>query len=334
MSKITLGQAIKKILKFIFTGESNIETHAPVVEQEHYHDTNKYCHKCKSHMNMINKSVNDFMILEIYECPECHSISEYHYDDNDNVLREFHILDADPSNVSLLSELNGVVPYENFSLSRLWNVSGFLCYPMLVKTESNEKPTLIFVKVGTSMEFNNLDGFIIDTNNVIGEVHIIKDQNISYFVNPYLAHLPYPTFSFISVPTTKCDALESVMDIRFKHEVFGHDGFYKHELIIIKDIGLKANGIEVNIHFNTDEDISNNVSMMTILNGIDLKSIVLGKTEIHTQDKFSINSASLYTHNLSSIGKHHISDDMREQFWKDIEMFFMQYDLHSRSEVN
>ena len=182
------------------------------------------------------------------------------------------------------------------------------------------------------MEYNNLDGFIIDANNIVGEVHIVRDQNISNFLNPYLAHLPYPSFSFISVPTTRCDALESVMNIRFNHEVFGHDGLYKHNLIIVKDIGLRAFGLEIRVHFNTNGNITQHAAKMDLIKGIDLKNIVLGKNEVNTSDNYSITSASLYKHTLSSISKCNINDELREDFWKDIKTFFNQYDLYNRSE--
>ena len=327
MSKITFGNAIKKIGKFLLGGESDESDLDELVNNEI-----KLCPKCKNVMESINVYSNDFVISKVYECQRCHTISEIQYnEDESEVIRDCNIFKNIPCGIDLFSEREGIASYDNFSLNVLWSVCGVLCYPALIKTTLSDKATVIFVKVGNVLSDRNIDGFTIDSNNVIGKVQILKDVDSSHFFNPYLSNLPYPNFSFISLPTNRCEMLESVMNIRFNYTREEMNNIIRHDLTIIKDISLKCLGLIVKVSFDTDNSIDGRSNMVDIISGIHLRDIVLGNLDISTEDEFSIRSATIYKHTISSSHMHNISDDMRNDLWNDILIFFTQYDLYNRS---
>ena len=332
---ITLGEAIGKVFSFIIGRKSNDN----VVVSDQGRDrvvTNKniVCRKCETIMRPMNKLRTDFIMMEIYECPNCKTISEYQRNtETKEVVRESHVYDNRiDTRSSIIAETEGYIKYENFTLDKLWVVCGNLCYPALIRSEFTNSTSLIFVKCGSDLGLNSVDGFIINAQNVVGEIRVFNDQNISHFYNPYLARLPHKDFKYISYPTTRCDALEAVDNIRFDHTKEGHNGVYLHKLAVLKDMPLRAVGLEVYVKFYTfGEKFEKPIKMMKLINGINLKDIVMGKSHIIIDEEYSIQSMYVNKHTISSINKIDISTGERAEFYKDIIKFFTTYDNYDSS---
>jgi phage FluMu protein Com len=106
---ITFGEAMRNIFSFIIGTKDN--STSKLLSQ------NVICKKCGSHMHLLNKLKTDFIILEIYSCPECSSISEFQYEAESNeIIRESYVYDNKISNrSSIITESEG---YINMRISR------------------------------------------------------------------------------------------------------------------------------------------------------------------------------------------------------------------------
>ena len=285
------------------------------------------CVKCLAQMNTVAKNSNDFISLYIYECPKCGTVSEYQYEYGTQIpTRISHIFVKDSGESSTLAEVEGLIPYEHFSLDRLWAIGGCLCYPVIVKSEFTSKTSLIFIKAGSHIEFNSVEGFLINSQNVIGEIKMIREDTVSHFCNPYLAHLPRPEFTWVSSPTSRCDALETVFNIRFSYHVEGDSDIRLHRLTIIKDMPLKVMGIEVFVQFNSFNNADMNLTKSDLLHKIDIQSIIMGTPSINVKDGFAIQRSRVTKHTLSSLNNENISAELRMDFWRDMRRFFWKYD--------
>ena len=322
---ITFGEAMRNIFSFII-GTRDANSATKLLSQ------NVVCKKCGSPMHLLNKLKTDFIILEIYTCPECSSITEFQYESESNeLIRESYVYDNKiSSRSSIITESEGYIKYENFSLDKLWVVCGHLCYPALIKSEFTDKSSLIFVKCENEIALNCVDGFIINAQNVVGEIRIFSDQNISHFYNPYLSRLPHKDFHYMSYPTPRCSALEAVDSIRFDHVETGHNGVYMHKLTIIKDMPLRASGIEVYIKFYSfGEKLHRSNKIMKYIKGIKLRDIIMGKTSFETTEEYSIQSFNVNKHTISSVNRIDISMEERLDFYNDIVKFFEVYDQYN-----
>jgi hypothetical protein len=171
---------------------------------------------------------------------------------------------------------------------------------------------------------------MINEQNVVGEIRMFNDQDISHFYNPYLANLPHKEFSYMSYPTPRCDALEMVENIRFNHEEEGHDGVYMHKLTIVKDMAMRTCGLEVYVRFYTFGDkFHKNPKILTYIKGIRLKELIMGDENIEVMKEFSIQSHYLNKHTISSVNRIDISKEEREDFYNDIVKFFTTYDQYN-----
>ena len=326
MARITISQAIRTIISHIFGGGTDTSSTNNDDNGANDNDTYTLCPKCNHIMGSINVASTDFIILHIYECPECGTISEYQFDNETNeLIKDIHVYDKRVANVGNFSETLGLISYENFSLDRLWSVCGHLCFPVLVKSEFSDRSSLIFVKVGHSLAHNTIDGYSINSNDIIGHVHMTTEHNISHFCNPYLANLPHHKFNYISVPTARCEQLEIVYGIRFLYKKEGHDGGYARKLVIVKDLPLRCMGLELYIKFYTN-GISENILMMDLIKGLHVKEIVMGASNIEVENGYSIQKTNLVKITLSATGRENISTELREEFYRDIVVFFSQFD--------
>ena len=329
MAAITLGEAFKRVFSFLLgRNQSTQEENTPQASEE---DTYVICQSCGHVMGSINVAETDFVLLHIYQCPNCGSISEFQFDnETSKLIRVSHIFDNNASDASSISEVEGILTYENFSMDRLWAICGFLCYPALIKSEFTNKTSLIFVKAGNLIGDTSAAGYIINSQNVIGEISIIHEDNISHFYNPYLANLPHREFSYMSVPTPRCEMLESVCNIRFKYELTGHSGVYVHTLTIIKDVPLKCYGLECVVRFHTYGDC-HNVPKSKLLENINIKGLILGEENIELAEGYSIQAGRVSKITLSSTGRCNITEDQRVAFYNDIKAFFQRYDAELAS---
>jgi hypothetical protein len=304
---------------------------APAKPEKKKISDKQLCPKCSTEMNMVAKNSNDFISLFIHECPKCGTISEFQYEyGTENPIRISHIFVKDSGESSTFAEAEGFIPYDNFSLDRLWAIGGALCYPVIVKSEFTEKTSLIFIKAGHTIEFNSVEGFLISSSNVIGEIKMIREDTVSHFCNPYLAHLPRPEFNWVSSPTSRCDALETVYNIRFTHMVEGDENMKLHTLIIIKDMPLKVMGIEVYVRFNSMNNADEGLSMSDLIHKIDIQAIIMGTSVMNIKEDFAIQRWRVTKHTLSSLNNEDIPPDIRIGFWRDMRRFFSKYDKEAK----
>lgn len=325
MATITFGGALKKVFMFLL-GRNH-----PQEESSSQREIDPYvlCQNCGQVMNSLHVEESDFILLHIYQCPDCKAISQYHFNnETGKPIRILHILDnSNISDRSPICEVEDIVTYENFSMDNLWAICGFLCYPALIKSEFTNKTSLIFVKVGNIIGETSVAGYIINSQNVIGEISIIHEDNISHFYNPYLANLPHKDFSYMSSPTPRCEMLESVWYVRFKHDVTGHGGVYMHKLTIIKDIPIKCYGLEIAVRFYRYGDTTTNPTMSKLLEDINIKGLILGENDLSLAEGYSIQSSKVTKMTLTSSGRFSITNEQRLSFYEDIKKFFEKYDI-------
>jgi hypothetical protein len=173
---------------------------------------------------------------------------------------------------------------------------------------------------------------MINEQNIVGEIRVFTDQNISHFYNPYLARLPHKDYRYMAYPTPRCDALEMVDNIRFEHIEEGHNGVYMHKLTILKDMPLRTSGLEVYVRFYTfGEKFRNSHKIMKYIKGIKLKEIIMGSTNIEVGEEYSLQSFYVNKHTISSVNRIDISDTERRDFYNDIVKFFTTYDKYNSS---
>jgi hypothetical protein len=134
----------------------------------------------------------------------------------------------------------------------------------------------------------------------------------------------------MAYPTPRCSALEAVDNIRFSHIETGHNGVYMHKLTIIKDLPLRASGIEVYIKFYSfGEKLHRNKKIMKYIKGIKLRDVIMGKTSFETTEEYSIQSFNVNKHTISSVNRIDISMEERLDFYNDIVKFFEVYDHYN-----
>lgn len=326
MAAITFGGALKRVLLFLLGRNQPQEgNNSSQVDEE---DTYIVCQNCGHIMGSLHVEESDFVVLHIYQCPECKSVSQYTFNnETTKLIRVLHIFENNniSDTTSPICEVEDIVSYENFSMDNLWTVCGFLCYPALIKSEFTNKTSLIFVKVGNLIGQSSVAGFIINSQNVIGEISIVHEDNISHFYNPYLANLPHKEFSYMSSPTPRCEMLESVWNIRFSHDVTGHGGLYTHKLCIIKDVPIKCYGLEVVVRFHRYGELST-PSMSKLLENINIKALILGENDVHLAEDYSIHVGRVTKITLTSTSRSNITQEQRLSLYEDIKKFFEKYD--------
>lgn len=332
----TIADGFREIAKFFRSsnGEpTNTNEETPVDEIHTMEDINPdsvKCVRCGNVMRTVNIALNDFNQLYIYTCPNCNMMAEYQLSPAHELIKTVHIYNASiAAGDGSAIETTELVPYNDFTLGRLWSVCGDLCYPAMVKADFPEdgKSSLVFVKVGTKIKENEIDGYIINDQNIIGRIMLTKGQVLSHFYNPYLARLPRAKFSYLSMPTVRCENLEAVIPVRFNHHKESYmDGSTMHKLCIIHDRPIRCIGFEVFVRFIT-HDIPEDEPMLNIINGIDLRSIIIGG-DISAKEGYGIQSSHVSRHTLSAQVRNNINEKDRQALYDAIIDFFTLYDTN------
>jgi hypothetical protein len=219
----------------------------------------------------------------------------------------------------------GYVNIDNFGLARLWSVCGDLCYPANIKADFPEtnKTTKIFVKIrGDKKE--GLDGYVITDQSIVGKIHISDNQIHSIFYNPYLANLPRPEFSYLAIPTANCESLESVLSVRYNHDIQQiNNDVIVHRLTIIQDCVIRCVGFELYVRYIT-HGIPKDEKPIYVFDKIGLKSMILGD-DISVSDGYAIQVHSVTKHSLSAKTRSNISRAERQSFYDAVIEFFKIY---------
>lgn len=338
---MTFLDGLKEVGRYLFrsggveeapTQEPPTVTDETIVEDDKKDDgkqtDNVACSRCGGPMRTINVAVSDFHKIYIYTCSECGFVTEHQYDINGELVKtvnmyKTNIIGRDSS----VLETTNIVPYDNLSLTRLWSVCGDLCYPSYIRSDfpEIEKPSVVFIKVNKKRKNDVVEGYIINEQNVIGKLIATNDRILSYYYNPYLARLPQKEFDYLAMPTSRCESLEAVIPVRYHHsqDSLGN-GVILHKLYIIEDIPIRCMGYEVYIRFIT-HNIPHDESMTDIINGIDLKSIIIGG-DLTVQKGYGIQASRLIRHTLSAQICHNIDESDKLAFYNSVKDFFMVYD--------
>ena len=332
--RITFKAAIDQIFRF-FTGEPNEKKKEEESKPSSGGDIrvdgesdreDVECTRCGAKMNAINIARNDFIDFYIYACPKCKMTAEYQFSKDNTLNKLVYIFNPMRTTEAIYSENLGFVSYGDFSLARLWSVCGELCYPALIKSGFLEDTTStkMFVKVNAPNP-KVIEGYVINEQNIIGEIKIDKDEVHSIFFNPYIARLPKPDFLYLSIPTTFCKNLESVMEIRFSYDNQEiSTGIYSHQLNIIRDVINQCCGFEIYIRFITHGcDIEK--SMTTLIEKVDLKHLLLDE-DINAEEGYSIQAFHLIRHTLSATARTTIRPDERISLYDEVFEFFNIFD--------
>jgi transcription elongation factor Elf1 len=329
-------EALKNIFSFLFGSSSNkpVNQLAPEDDRHQVHVDNiqqiltknePTCPKCNQHMKIIHISTNDFINMSIYSCPDCHTISEYQFDKNDQLVKEINIYNPIVVDEVIHAERLGYVKIENFSLGKLWSVCGELCYPANIKADFPETNTAAKIFIKVKSHGDAIEGYAISNQFLIGEIKLSEKQVHSMFFNPYLSKLPKPEFSYVGIPSANCDMLEAVFPIRFNHDIqVVDDQTSIHRLSIIQDKIIQCNGLELYIRYLA-HGVPSEESSIHIFEHIGLKSIIMNN-DVETSEGYAIQLHTLTRHTLSAKTRSNISDNERKSFYDAIIEFFTMYD--------
>jgi hypothetical protein len=145
------------------------------------------------------------------------------------------------------------------------------------------------------------------------------------FFNPYLAALPKPEFSYVGIPTANCDSLESVLSIRFSHDIqIINEYTVIHRLNIIQDCAIQCCGFELYIRYIT-HGIPPEEKLMHSFECVGLENIVMGK-DVETSEGYAIQLHSITRHTLSAKTRSNVNQAERRSFYNAILEFFTMYD--------
>ena len=340
---ITLGEALKDTISFLFGSKksdpvptpdhpvntlSNPEDNATedtLLDKETKDDLLN-CPKCGSKLRTIYTSNTDFINIRIYTCPECKMMCEHQFDKDMNLCKQINIYNPIKSDEAVYAENMGYVDIAEFALGRLWSVCGDLCYPANLKADFPETNTFtkVFIKIKSS-DKKRLEGYIINDQNIVGELKLSENQAISMFFNPYLASLPRVDFSYLAMPTTFCESLESVLPIRFNHDIeIISNEVTIHRLNIIQDCTIRCLGIELYVRYVT-HGIPPEEKLTHTFKKIGLKNIIMGK-DLSVSDGYAIQLYNITRHTLSAKTKSNVSDSERVSFYEAVIEFFRIFD--------
>ena len=305
MARITIREALNSIKDYIFGTNTPNDNGEP--------DIFFHCNRCGNILHKIRESSTDFKHIDIYKCNNCNSISEFQSNLYNELERETHIYNPSVSDQSFVIETSDLVPINHFSINQLWVICNKLCYPVLIRSEITNGAGILFVECGNDINYNHAEGFIVSSTNIIGEVRIIRESELSYIFNPYLARLPHIDYMYISYPTQANHAIEYTSGIRFRHKISGTDPLF-HELSIMKDVPMECYGLEVEVHFVSPVEDTN---LLDLIYKIGLDHIMLGEP-VQTLQGYSIQFSRLMKYTLGSVSYDNIDIKIRESFYKDI----------------
>ena len=332
--RITFRAALNQIFRF-FTGDPTEEKKEEPPKPEGGEEVrvdggndreSVECTRCGTKMNVINVAKNDFIDFYIYACPNCKMTAEYQFSKDNTLNKLVYIFNPLRTAEAIYSENLGLVSYNDFSLARLWSVCGELCYPAIVKSGfvDDIKATKLFVKINTP-DPKVIEGYIINEQNIIGEIKIDKEEVHSIFFNPYIARLPKVDFLYLAIPTVFCNNLESVMEIRFNYEKKEMTpGVILHQVNIIRDVINQCCGFEIYLRFLT-HGCEPEKSIAKMLVNVDLKNLLMDE-DINTEEGYSIQSFHLIRHTLSATARTTIHPDEKLSLYDEVVEFFNIFD--------
>lgn len=276
------------------------------------------CTNCGEKMKCIDSVTTSHSYIDFYECVQCKSTAEMEYDpltlSLKSEFREYSHKSADEIEVKTTKS-------KPFSVDRMWEVYGTLCYPVLVKSSTNDDSGLLFVDINTNIEDDAIEGFICVDDN-FNKVKISRTQHISLFFNPYLVNIPHgKTYNYLSFTASESKILKVVSDIRFNFISTKCDGYYVHELMIIKDFPTECYGIEINVEFET-EGINKVPKYKSMIPRLKLSDIIKGKDNVTLGKGYKMVSYSITKNNcfetmddeVSSIDRNHLYEEIRNFF--------------------
>jgi transcription elongation factor Elf1 len=323
---VTISEALKDTLSFFFGGSKEEESKDTEEEMRDNPDGLELtCPRCKAKLFMVNQLVSEFLTMVIYRCPECGVTKEVQFDqENGNLMKDVTIYNQFAHSSSSYMEIINECNYNEFALDRLWEVSGTLCYPVLMKTQFSDNVDLVFIRVQDDLSHNSVDGYIVtDGSNMLGKVKVQKTDVFSYFLNPYLYRLPHSTFMYASTPIQSNENIAAVSPIRYRFKVSSMKNSYLCELSIIEDFPVQSFGVELFVKFGSFTDLSN-TALIKIIKLIDINSIIMGKDPV-VDDSEGIFIQQQWVHkiNLYSSSARFLTKELREHFCGSIKKFFI-----------
>jgi hypothetical protein len=259
------------------------------------------------------------MRVEIYKCDNCGVMNEVQYDSSDELVKEVIIYKTVENN-SAFTDMLTLSNYQGFSMDKLWEICGDLCYPILMQTEFSTGVDLYFVPVGNDLSQNSIQGYLVTPSNVLTRVCIRKSRDITYFTNPYLFKLPHNTFLYATHHVPGNTNIMTVNNIRYRQKIVTKNGLTVYELYIIQDFPVPCYGIEVFVKFCTLDKTE--YSIYELMQFICMDKIILGETNIETGNGFYIQSARLSKVTLYTLGSKSVSMLDRKNFYNSVMTFF------------
>ena len=306
---ITFSDAIKTMWQFI-TGRNNKTEDNQVDELLH-------CKRCNKPMTIETQSHTDFVSVIIYICPNCGLLLEQQIDnENGCINKEIFLYEPYKDNHHSHLEIFNNLSFNNFDLNKLWSIAGVLCYPVLIRSEFHTEPTLIFVKCKDNIRNGDVDGFIINEHRMICNLHIMRNQEISYFCNPYFLNLPHTNYSFFGYPTEINDQLEYIDKVRYMHKIRNKNNIRVHEIIILEDFPLQTFGVEIYVKVLDYKEIEE--SLKDICRHIHLDDLIKGSESREVDEGYSIQSVRIHQINLFAYSTNNIKKEIRDQFIIDV----------------
>jgi transcription elongation factor Elf1 len=324
---VTISEALKYTFSFFFGGKD--ETEDKKDENEGIRDNpdnmELSCPRCRAKLFMVNQLVSEFLTMIIYRCPDCGVTKEVQFNqDTGELMKDVTIYNQFAHSSSAYMELINECKYNEFALDRLWEISGKLCYPVLMKTQFSENVDLVFINVQDDLSRNSVDGYIVtDGSNMLGKVRVQKTDVFSYFMNPYLYRLPHSTFMYASTPIQSNENIAAVSPLRYRFKVTSMKNSYLCELSIIEDFPVQSFGVEVFVKFGCFTDMSK-VPIIKIIKLVDIDSIIMGKDPVVDESEgIFIQQQWVHKINLYSSSARFLSKELREHFCESIKKFFI-----------
>lgn len=309
-------EALKKVFKFVLGHHTHhSDTHhkqevKPVVKDG--------CKHCGSPLLTRMHSESDFLDVTIFQCTKCKMIYEKQINKPANKpLKDIYIYDQLESNSSEFSEIITMMKYKNYSLNKLWVIENIICYPVLVQSDFTQGISLIFVPYFVDIIKNDIEGYMLTEQNSLGYTKFTSRQKISFYTNPYLSRLPYPSYKYISFDDDEIfNNVKSISNIRYDLTNTGN----VFELKIIYDIPYLCYGINIYAKFIAAyhtlkcgySELLKDISFSSLLKNNTINSLAEG----YAIKNFNVNKFS------ATMSSHVIEPDIRNKLAEKITRFF------------
>lgn len=230
------------------------------------------CPSCHGKMEVYKAMVVEDFNIKIYHCRKCSFFREIKI--NTETKKKYECLNyyntffSGNSLYCLIQKSN----IAHTALNQLFEINDTIYFRMLYVINENSIFDFIYININDyNKNSNSIKGFLY-SNNIVGEIVLNKVDLSLYLMNPYLANLPYKSFSHISF-LDKDLSIKLVFPVRYQYIISEKKEYTVHEISFIKDMPFLMMGIKIDLTVITLNKDSQNMSLKQVLNIINFKNI-------------------------------------------------------------